>query len=268
MHWHYVEEGQQVGPVNDDRLLELERSGKINADTLVWREGMADWKSFLLVRSELKPSGVASGIDGGGKAEAASEPASELGKSPEAVCGECGKIFPIDEMIRHGSTRICPGCKPVFMQKLSEGANINVGEMRYAPVLTRFCAVFLDGLILGALNIGLGLIAGFSLAQAAGTQPRGTIAVQMIVFVIQFSIGITYETVMIGKFGATLGKMACKIKVVTADGGRVTYMRALGRYFAKLLSAFTCLIGYIIAFFDSERRALHDRICNTRVIRN
>jgi uncharacterized RDD family membrane protein YckC len=27
-----------------------------------------------------------------------------------------------------------------------------------------------------------------------------------------------------------------------------------------------CLIGFIMAFFDPERRALHDRICNTRVI--
>jgi uncharacterized RDD family membrane protein YckC len=60
--------------------------------------------------------------------------------------------------------------------------------------------------------------------------------------------------------------MALKVHVVTADGGRVSYARALGRYFAKLLSAFTLLIGYIIAAFDPERRALHDRICNTRVV--
>jgi uncharacterized RDD family membrane protein YckC len=71
---------------------------------------------------------------------------------------------------------------------------------------------------------------------------------------------------MVGKYGATLGKMAAKIRVVTADGGKVSYGRATGRYFAKLLSAFTCLIGFIMAAFDEEKRALHDRICNTRVI--
>ena len=61
--------------------------------------------------------------------------------------------------------------------------------------------------------------------------------------------------------------MACKIKVVTADGGRVSYARAFGRYFAKMLSAFTCMIGYIIAVFDNpQKRALHDHICNTRVV--
>jgi uncharacterized RDD family membrane protein YckC len=60
--------------------------------------------------------------------------------------------------------------------------------------------------------------------------------------------------------------MACKIRVVTADGGKVSYMRALGRYFAKILSSMICLAGYIMAFFDDEKRGLHDRICNTRVI--
>ena len=78
--------------------------------------------------------------------------------------------------------------------------------------------------------------------------------------------GISYETIFIGKYGATVGKMACRIKVVTADGGQVSYLRAVGRYFAKLLSAFTLMIGYIIAAFDPEKRALHDRICNTRVV--
>jgi len=85
---------------------------------------------------------------------------------------------------------------------------------------------------------------------------------------IQIGIAMAYEIVLIGKYGATLGKRACKIHVVTADGGKVSYGRAAGRYFAKLLSGFTCLIGYIIAFFDEEKRALHDRICNTRVVVN
>jgi uncharacterized RDD family membrane protein YckC len=60
--------------------------------------------------------------------------------------------------------------------------------------------------------------------------------------------------------------MALQIQVVTADGGRVSYLRALGRHFAKLLSSATLLIGYIVAAFDPQKRALHDWICNTRVV--
>jgi uncharacterized RDD family membrane protein YckC len=34
-----------------------------------------------------------------------------------------------------------------------------------------------------------------------------------------------------------------------------------------MLSGFTFYIGFIIAAFDPEKRALHDHICGTRVIR-
>ena len=71
----------------------------------------------------------------------------------------------------------------------------------------------------------------------------------------------------IGRYGATLGKMALGLRVVTSEGAPVTYARALGRYFAKLLSAFLCGIGYLLAAFDEQKRALHDRICDTRVVR-
>lgn len=260
MNWHYVENGEQAGPVSDEQLADLVRTGKINADTLVWHGGMEDWLPYGQVQSKPKPPEILAG-----SADTARPAAGN--NVTEAVCNECGNIFPVDEMIRHGNARICANCKPVFMQKLSEGAQINTGEMNYARILTRFAAVVLDGIILGAVNILIGMIAGLSIAQAAGVQPKGAIALQIVLMVIQLSIGIAYETILIGKYGATLGKMACKIKVVTADGGRVSYARALGRYFAKMLSGMICLIGYIIALFDNpQKRALHDHICNTRVI--
>jgi len=111
-----------------------------------------------------------------------------------------------------------------------------------------------------------GAMAGWTKKQSICTEPVAKLGLQILITIVNLCIGATYEIFMIGKFGATLGKMACKVRVVTPEGGRVSYTRATGRYFAKFLSAFTCLIGYIIAFFDDERRALHDRICNTRVI--
>ena len=46
----------------------------------------------------------------------------------------------------------------------------------------------------------------------------------------------------------------------------MTYGRATGRYFAHFLSSFTLGIGYLIAAFDNEKRALHDHVCDTRVV--
>jgi uncharacterized RDD family membrane protein YckC len=84
---------------------------------------------------------------------------------------------------------------------------------------------------------------------------------------LQIAIAAAYTTWLLGRYGATLGKMACKIKVVTPDGGSVSYARALGRYFAEILSAMIFSIGYIMAAFDDQKRTLHDRICNTRVVK-
>jgi uncharacterized RDD family membrane protein YckC len=61
--------------------------------------------------------------------------------------------------------------------------------------------------------------------------------------------------------------MALGLKVVRAGGAPVSLGRAFGRYFAKLLNNFTLMIGYIIAAFDSQKRGLHDMICDTRVLR-
>jgi uncharacterized RDD family membrane protein YckC len=60
--------------------------------------------------------------------------------------------------------------------------------------------------------------------------------------------------------------MALGLKVIRADGGPISAGLALGRYLAQILSALIFGIGYIIAGFDSEKRSLHDRICDTRVI--
>jgi len=93
------------------------------------------------------------------------------------------------------------------------------------------------------------------------------VIINLLLSLLQMAVSFGYATWFVGKFGATPGKMACKLQVVTAEGGRVTYLRALGRAFAEIISSIILLIGYIMAAFDDQKRTLHDRICSTRVIR-
>ncbi len=46
MNWYYVENGAQAGPVSDTDLEALKQSGRIQHDTLVWREGLSDWQPY------------------------------------------------------------------------------------------------------------------------------------------------------------------------------------------------------------------------------
>ena len=61
--------------------------------------------------------------------------------------------------------------------------------------------------------------------------------------------------------------MALGLKVVTPEGLPISYGRAFGRSAAEILSRLICFIGYIIAGFDQQKRALHDHIASTRVIK-
>ena len=67
--------------------------------------------------------------------------------------------------------------------------------------------------------------------------------------------------------GATLGKMALGLRVVTSDGQRLSFLHATGRYFAKILSAIILFIGFIMIAFTERKRGLHDMIAGTLVIK-
>jgi DNA-directed RNA polymerase subunit RPC12/RpoP len=112
MNRYYVDAGQQAGPVDDAQLEELARSGRIQTDTLVWREGMENWQPYRQAKSPGPAAAPAAGVAAGA---AATEP------TREAVCVECGRIFNMNDMIRHGQGYVCANCKPVFLQKISEG---------------------------------------------------------------------------------------------------------------------------------------------------
>jgi uncharacterized RDD family membrane protein YckC len=93
------------------------------------------------------------------------------------------------------------------------------------------------------------------------------LAVGGITAMLGMVIAWAYETFFLVKFAATPGKMALGLKVIRPDGSKLDVGRAIGRYFAKMLSAIILYIGYIMAGFDSQKRALHDMICDTRVIK-
>jgi uncharacterized RDD family membrane protein YckC len=50
------------------------------------------------------------------------------------------------------------------------------------------------------------------------------------------------------------------------EGNRVSFGRATGRYFSRILTNMTLLIGFIIAGFTEKKQALHDLIANCLVV--
>jgi uncharacterized RDD family membrane protein YckC len=135
----------------------------------------------------------------------------------------------------------------------------------YAGFWIRVGAKIIDWIILSVVNTVITAIWGFVAVSSAGT-PHA-VASMIVSYILQTAVSAAYTTWFLGKYGATPGKMACKIQVITSDGGNVNYLRAFARHFAEWISGIIIGIGYIMVAFDNEKRALHDRICDTRVIR-
>ncbi len=76
-----------------------------------------------------------------------------------------------------------------------------------------------------------------------------------------------YATLHASAWQATLGKKATGLKVVGADGGRISLRRATARYFAMLLSALPLGIGFLMVGWTQQKQGLHDKIARTWVIR-
>ena len=85
---------------------------------------------------------------------------------------------------------------------------------------------------------------------------------------LQVVINWLYEALLTSsERGATLGKMAVGLRVVTEQGERISFLRATGRYFAKYVSALILGIGFLMVAFTDRKRGLHDMIAGTLVIK-
>ncbi len=266
MNWYYVDDGKRVGPVSESTLDILVKAGTVTAETLVWQEGMKEWAPLGKARPNAPASPSPAGPSPAGPSPA-DPPKPESGSAAAAgACSLCGRTFPEEALIRYKDSLVCADCKPVFLQRLKEGAGMP-GTLAYAGFWIRAAAKFIDGIVLWIFSFLLTLAI---MPVTAGQDPknlRAVLGTQAILIVLQMAFAASYTTWLVGRYGATLGKMATGLKVVAPDGRGISYGKALGRYFAEILSGLILGIGYLMVAFDAEKRSLHDRICDTRVVR-
>ena len=135
-------------------------------------------------------------------------------------------------------------------------------SLQIAKISARFFAVLIDTLIIIVPMLLIGLLIGF---WGSLTDESDLLTGLKAQFVGAF-LGILYEAVFLsGPWQATPGKRLLGIKVTDQNGIAISFWRAFGRSAAKLLSSIF-LIGYIMAFFTKNKRALHDLMAGTIVI--
>jgi uncharacterized RDD family membrane protein YckC len=187
------------------------------------------------------------------------------------ACAQCGKTFEQSDLVPIAGNWVCGSCKPAFLSRIVAGGSAAASSLRYAGVGIRFGARFVDGLVfLVPLAIVGALVLPTMLRTPGGKAPmfNATIVLGSLVF------SLFYEVLMLRYWGATLGKMACKIRVVRSDGSSLGWGVSFGRYFmynvvisaVPFVNWILLITTAIMAGTDEQKRGLHDRVCDTRVI--
>jgi len=164
------------------------------------------------------------------------------------------------------------------------GAIVYASNVTYAGFWLRFVAYLLDSIILGFAVMVLFvplffLMGGVALLEALPHQHGGRVdPVQLMPF---FGLILTlvalssvaqwlyFAYLESGEKQATWGKQALGIYVTDLAGQRITFGRATGRFFAKIVTKLIPLgIGFMMAGFTERRQALHDMIASTLVLRH
>lgn len=133
----------------------------------------------------------------------------------------------------------------------------------YAGFWLRAVACVIDSIVLVIAAAILRMLVGMSLMAIDEFQASRYAELAIIVV-----LSWLYFSFMEGSpGGATLGKMALGLRVVTTEGQRLGFAQATGRYVAKYVSWAILGIGFIMAAFTDRKRGLHDIMAGTLVVR-
>lgn len=138
-------------------------------------------------------------------------------------------------------------------------------ERYRAPFSLRCGALLIDYIIL-AIIIAFCTLVGQPLggkARAAGNAAETFgIIIALAVLVLNFGVLAVWR-------GQTLGKWATGLRIERRDGGSLDWWRVLLRHFVGYpLSLLTLGVGFLVAAFSAQGRALHDLIAGTVVVRD
>lgn len=145
----------------------------------------------------------------------------------------------------------------------------------YAGFLLRLLAYFIDAflvtIVLSIIIAVFGVLMGLSMTSLSDPSDAETllfVGMYIGVFLLSFvGMWLYYALMESGKNQGTLGKMALSIKVTDEQGGPISFGRASGRYFGKILSGLIFYIGYLMIAFTDKQQGLHDMISGCLVVK-
>ena len=149
---------------------------------------------------------------------------------------------------------------------------------KFAGFWVRALAYSIDGLLLQLVSIVLVVLLAL-LTHGAGDRVTATLP-RFEAYSITWLIGggvmwagnalltwLWFTVAESSRWQATPGKKIVGIKVTDEYGERISFARANGRYWSKILSGLLLCIGFLMVAFSQKKQGLHDKIAGTLVVR-
>jgi uncharacterized RDD family membrane protein YckC len=194
---------------------------------------------------------------------------SNTGTAPILYCSKCGSPTA-------ANAQVCSNCgtpMPVNSVLIP-----SPNAARYGGFWMRFLALIIDRIVVGVVTTPFVFLIMkdviFNAARNGDREPDPAMVISMLGHVFTLAIASVavswlYEAWLLSSDRqATVGKMAVGLKVTDLNGQRISFARATGRFFAKIVSSMTLLIGFIMAAFTERKQALHDMIAGTIVLKS
>ena len=193
-------------------------------------------------------------------------------------CTQCGQALTQSDLVHIAGNWVCANCKPAFLSRImaSGAAAASPLGWHYGGFWIRVGARMIDGFIfmIPTVILIILLIPNLIRVGEKGANPLFAGFAFIGFFVISFIMNGCYEVLMLRYRSATVGKLACGLKVIRSDGRSLSWGVCFGRFFMwnvvtsgiPYLNTILMLVSGIMAGVDEEKRALHDRVCDTRVV--
>jgi uncharacterized RDD family membrane protein YckC len=134
----------------------------------------------------------------------------------------------------------------------------------YGGFWIRLVAYVIDYVVIVVIGVVFGAVLGFVVGMTGGTKETAKAGGYVVGFLVSWFYFALMES---SERGATLGKRALGLRVVTDQGQRLSFGTATARFFSKLVSALILCIGFVMIGFTDRKRGLHDMMAGTLVIK-
>lgn len=149
-----------------------------------------------------------------------------------------------------------------------EKENTENNEIKYGGFWIRLLALILDGIVINAVMTFIYMIFGrhhsFPFNYGSDSMMSFSSSPESYISILtQWG----YNILMLRYYGATLGKMALKLKVVSNNQELDWVTIILRETVGKMVSGIILGIGYLMVAWDPKKQALHDKIAGTYVVK-